>query len=577
MALDAAGMRVIYIAPNHDIIEENVDHSTFRNYTFLHLHGREKCCLVPEYKKLAKQGLDISSLCESCSFLNEPCQYKTTYERAYRERPNLGLCHAHINNFLPRFLDTVTGPNRTIKDDYDCIIIDENPIGVFNQQKQLSMERLVQLREVFQIVNIEDEFIQILNEFGKELLDYNAIRRINLGHLKEIEVNKRYTKRLAKAITDGVITQVPPDIISFLFSMWKYMTEDNVRYMIYKTNNIINLTFFNSNPLDLGMKIIGLDGTASKIVWDHMLHDNLVEGETLFRIDNTYCFDPDNNGYSMAYQCNGARYPISSWRRSEETAKRLCEYFDLIAAQSEGKVLMIGTQFVNNKVGKYMTAKNIDFAKYYNLRSFNKYYKECDTVIIACEPNIPPDKMESCMALSGWDYETWRRIYTEEEMLQAIGRLRANIGITPSGRIRNVPLKVYIFPSTGIKQYCELCKKTYSREVMRCDCGQLLQYTPTLLPEARLISLYKIKTMEIFGKEFIDDDQLMRVKILCACPTNPYKLYDGSISKRKLQNKFDNLVEDGSIEHEKGGLYKLTRKGFNQLPQTEKETRQGSV
>jgi hypothetical protein len=577
MALDQAGMRVIYIAPNHEIIEENVDHSTFRNYSFLHLRGREKCCVVPEYKKLAKQGLDISSLCDDCAFCDGPCEYKSNYETAYRERPNIGLCHAHINTFLPRFLQTEITPGKLIRDEYDAIIIDENPIGVFMQQKQATTDKLLYLIEVGQACNLEPTILEILNEFLRPTLDYDRIRRIRLLNLKEVEVTKRYTKRLAEKMRDGTIQTVPIDLINFLFRMWENMTEDNIEHMIYKQNDKLNLNYFNSNPLDLGVKIIGLDGTASKIVWDHMLHTSLVEGDTLYRIDNTYCYDKANNCYSLAYQCGGARYPISSWRRSKETAVHLCKLFDKIAAlDKSGKVLIVGTYYINSLINKYLKAKNVQFAKYYNLRSFNKYYKECDTVIIACEPNIPPDKMETCMALSGWDYETWHRIYTEEEMLQAIGRLRANIQVTPNGRQRSLPLKVFIFPSTGVKGYCPVCNKYYDRGTVRCSCGKLLVNTPTLLPEARLITNSKIQEMDIFGN-IIDDDQLLRQRILSACPTNPFTFYNGDVSRRKLQNRFNIMVEEGLIEHVKGGLYQLTRKGFDSLPQAEKEARQGGI
>jgi len=521
-----------------------------------------------------KAGLEIGSICEECPFLRDPCAYRSDYEKAYRDRPNLAITHAHINTFLPRFLNTDVGDHK-IRDEYDVIIIDENPIKVFSLEKRLSLGDLEQLRQIYMMTGMDQVLIDLVNELLKGELDYTALMRLPLRTLKEIELNKKFIKRLMEHSED-LGTMLPKDIISFMFRIYERATADNLPFMVYKHEGYINLAYFNEYPLNLGVKIIGLDGTASKLVWDQMLHDELIEGDTLYRIDNSYTFDPDNGCYAISYQLSGARYPIFSFKQKGDLLpKKLSAQFDIIAKQTTANVLIVATKEVYRRINKYMVTKNHEFANYYNLRSFNRYYKTCDTVILACEPNPPKEKIQSSVALSGWSNAVWRLIYTEEEMLQAVGRLRANVPITTQGRIRSLPLHVYIFPSTGVKAFCS-CGMIYEKETKRCVCGQNLMLKPTLLKEARLIKLGKIDETDKYGRDYLDDDECLRRDILKSCPTSPSKYSGGSISRTRIRSRFKYLLEEGLIEYEKLGTYKLTQRGFEQLSQSEKENRHDS-
>ena len=84
---------------------------------------------------------------------------------------------------------------------------------------------------------------------------------------------------------------------------------------------------------------------------------------------------------------------------------------------------------------------------YYNLRSRNEYYEDCDTCIITHEPNIPPLQMDIMKNVVGWDAELLRELMTRSEIKQAIGRIRQNIKKTPHGRKRKL-VEVYILPGT---------------------------------------------------------------------------------------------------------------------------------
>ena len=122
---------------------------------------------------------------------------------------------------------------------------------------------------------------------------------------------------------------------------------------------------------------------------------------------------------------------------------------------NEVKVLVCCTYRIQKLLEKRLKKEkisNVEFATFYNLRSRNSYYENCDTCVVFHEPNIPPFQTEIIKNVLGFDYDTIMLIHREDEMKQAIGRLRQNIPITPQGREREKNREIFIFSSTGYKK-----------------------------------------------------------------------------------------------------------------------------
>lgn len=537
--LDSNYYRIIYTAPSHDIIEENITNSTFRNYSFLHLKGRDKVCTrKSELDVYIKSGFDLRFFCKQCGFRYTTCSYEHDIQKAYRETPNLALSHAHIQSFLPDFLETGIGDHK-IRDNYDLLIIDENPIKCFINELSLSRSEVFHIRDILLRMNNTDyePLLELVTELTLDILDYDRILSVDITEIKLIPFLERYITVVNDMNERGELETLPNGrFFNFIFEI---LTSRNVRrniqHMIYYRDRYLNLSYFNRDALELGLRIMALDGTANKIVWDRLLKTDV----EIFRIDDTY---------TKAFQLTGGRYPISSWKKFGSTAPvRLSSIIDDISKTRKRDVIVCGTKFVCKMALQLMKTKNHMFANYYNLRSKNSFWKQCDTVILACEPNPPQEKINACVTLSGWPENVWRIIYREEEMLQAIGRIRQNIEEDPMKNKREDRI-VIILPSTGVDK---------SRNMS------------ILLPEAELVTVKQL--LGIFNSQ---DFTTLEHRILTLMPTNISKCCISLNMKKSLIHRiFIHCVRKGYIEETKRGQYKLTSSGFGRLPQAEKEAR----
>jgi len=543
-AIDKAALRWIYVGPTHKVIDSNIKRSKLRNFSYVHMEGRERLCVQPELKALAKQGINISSFCEECGFNGNACKYNQQQQDAIRKMPNLAITHAHIQNFLPRFLDIEVGSG-TIRDNYDVIIIDENPITCFLKEKTLLRREVGYLRDCLTMSRMDPLLIRIVELLYSEDLDYDTLRTLPIDTLNPMMVNTRFSNAIADLYQRGDIEEIPVNIFPFIFEIYNRMMHSPLDQMIYYRQGILNLTYFRPNALDLGLRIIGLDGTANEAVWHHMLDRDDFE---IFNIDYQYV---------NAYQLNGGHYPIMSWRRKNSTIpETLCSLVDKIAETKTRKVLFVGTKAVNRKAKRLLKSKNIEFAVYYNLRSRNEFYEKSDTIILGVEPNPPQEKIICCVTLSHWDESIWRRIFREEEMLQAIGRLRQNIDTLEDGTVRE-KMEVFILPSTGVIE----------SEIK----WEGLHYS-TLLPEAQVLSKTNLVDMldnvGHYDKKFLHENI-----ILTACPISMSRfMVDYGVKRRLAEKYFKYMVKHGLIRRWKK-QYEITERGRSKLTIEEKHTR----
>jgi len=457
-AIEDRGDTWIYLAPFHTVIDENLRFSTIRNYNYIHLKSRAKVCLIPDYKRIAKDRIDIRPICEnSCPLKDTTCPYYITKRELFSNPCSWAGVHHHLKDFVGAFFKCFV-ENQPMRKYYDVMIIDENPINVLFENELADAESLAVLRDLIVVFNLNHKdneriitFLNFLitNFSGRGGLNYEDLIRLFQG------INWRtfydiYQEYLVEELRlDHLeLSDIPRDYIKIFSVMQHKVNQDNVRYMFVKKNaspytrkRYHFMVFNNTSLLECPIKIIGLDGTANARIWESITERNASILQRRYIYKNIYQLK--GQGY--------ARYPLSSWIRNSElthSGKRLSEMIELICnRRKSGKVLIVCTKALQRHLTTQLKSKNILFCNYYYLRSRNDFYEICDTVILTCEPNIQEFQIDCFSHLSNWDKEIWRQVFTQEEMVQAVGRIREDRETTTTGRTRK-NREIYIFPHT---------------------------------------------------------------------------------------------------------------------------------
>ena len=225
-------------------------------------------------------------------------------------------------------------------------------------------------------------------------------------------------------------------------------TDENIEYMLVKKNaspynkkKYHFMAFDNSSLLDCPIKIIGLDGTANPTIWE------AITSRRASILERPYVY----KNIRQLRGVSNARYPLSSWIRHGEITSsglKLCKMIDNICFKKKKPVLVACTKPLQPFIYANTTADNIMFCNYYYVRSRNDFFEKCDTIILACEPNIQEFQIRCFSRLSNWNVEVWREVFTQEEMIQTVGRIREDIDTTVLKRRRD-PREIFIFPFTS--------------------------------------------------------------------------------------------------------------------------------
>jgi len=341
---------------------------------------------------------------------------------------------------------------------YDVMIIDENPINVLFENEVANGEELAQLRDMILYLNLDHPDVNvcisllnhlITNFVGKQPIYYPELlalfTRPNYG-----EIYEEYQSKIIDELRFNRIAldSVPKEFLPLFNIMRSSITDMNIEYMIVKKNaspynkkKYHFMTFDNSSLLECPIKIIGLDGTANPTIWE------AITSRRASILERSYV-------YKNIIQLRGisdARYPLSSWVRHGKITSsglNLCKLIDAICKKKKAPVLVACTKPLQYHIYTNTIAKNIMFCNYYYVRSRNDFYEKCDTIILACEPNIQQFQIECFSKLSNWNTEIWREVFTQEEMIQTVGRIREDIGITILKRRRD-SREIFIFPYTN--------------------------------------------------------------------------------------------------------------------------------
>lgn len=535
----------IYLAPFHTVVSENLELSPFRRFEYHHLKSRAKLCLIPDYKALAQRYINIRPVCENnCPLKDSTCPYYEIKRKLLEDPTNWAGVHHHLPEFLQDFFDMWI-QRRPMYSYYDVLIIDENPINVLFDNETANAEQLAGVRDMIIRLNVQhphrnrvERFLNYLIEKFPGNIKLNYDELFPLIHYTDFRAfYETYQQALVDSILLGIIQihELPRDYLDLFSKMERYITQDMLPSMIIKrggsayTRKAYYFMYFNNRALlDCPIpKIIGLDGTANIELWETIV------GREASILDRGY-------RYNNLYQLTDGRYPLSTWirkRKITSSGLRLINLMNSIISKKRSKVLIVCTKPMQPYIEKNLMPKllgKVVFGNYYYLRSRNDFYESCDTVILACEPNLPEFQIESFVQLSGWDIELWRKVFTEEEMIQAIGRIREEKDMVFSRRREK--REVYILSNVPLFE-----------ESHRLEYFDLLEFIKTgrVLGNIQQIEMFKLLSL------IPDNDHILKTKL----KQNARKL-------RMYGKKFDDLYY---MLEEKGFINQDGRKGIQRI------------
>lgn len=388
----------------------------------------------------------------------EGCPYYEAKRELFNNPQNWAGVHHHITEFLADFLYSLDPNEITNHLHYSVLIIDENPISVLFVNEKGDATQLAEVRNMIEKLNLDSdeakackEFLDflIINFIANTDIDYNKLYKL-FSAVDFRTLYEEYQIEIIDRVIDGQMSpeEIPREYLVWFDRIQKHASRAKIENMIVKreasgyTKKHYYFMCFEETVLhNLPFKVIGLDGTANVEIWESIIG----EKSSLFYIP----YD-----YKNIYQLNSGEYPLSSWVEPfnfelRSTGRRLCNLIDLISQRKKNKVLICSSSALKESIMKECKSNNLIYGYFYYLRSRNDFYQTADTVIIANQPNIPEFQLECFSNLSSWDGETWRQVFTDEEMVQGVGRIRFDIPeVLETHRMRE-KREIYIFPSKG--------------------------------------------------------------------------------------------------------------------------------
>jgi len=531
----------MYFSPTHRVIEGNIELSTVTNFhDVIHLQSRKNLCLSKEYRKLAKENINITPFCENfCSLRDTKCPYYQNL-RTIREMP---VCIAGVHAHIPTLMQSLLyekWERRCLFNYYNVIVIDEFPLSSIYNQLPISKIDIDYARDILEMTDINTNESHVLRVILDQLslatgnieIKYNKIIRVlSMKALNFDNFLERYDSELLNLITKKRIRKPPKEIFHFLIQIYKKRpTPPELRWMIYKTadsqwhRGMIHLTTSNLDSFrSLPIKVIALDGTADLPTWKSVLGDDCT----------SITFDIE---YKNTYQMIGARNPTSTIIQNNQLTSsglKLARLLVSICKSKDKKVIVCCSKRIQQPLKIFLRQNRVTnyiFATFFNLRSRNEYYEKADTCVIFHEPNIPPFQAQIIKNILEWDEAIIIKVHREDEMKQGIGRTRQNIPITPRGRKRGMR-EIFIFPSNNFKRLVPEARfmlyddmLSYARGGKRRlffdNLNKVLQsktFTKTELQNALSLSRNRINHI----LDVMEKDEIVRVewgKIVCLKP-----------------------------------------------------------
>lgn len=433
----------VYLAPRHDIIDQN-----FRGFNVPHLMSRNRfldddkrvplCLLARENDhliELIKKGkIDMSSMCNSCRHRSE-CDYWVNKRIIEMDGTSWHGVHAHLNSFMEKHLE--------LEKDYDLLVIDENPFNsLFKSHRVDGFQELNKTRDIVTRGIEGDESILDLVTAMELMLKKQPPEKYFDRAIEHSSTIDKFVPSYNEVIRTLAGTMPASRFPSYNFILTmvdiisKAPTIEYLRKRIvsirYRGNYIQLMSYDNSIFTRLEIPTILLDATAKKTVIQSIFGP-------------TWSIEPileDPWRYRNVTHCKGCgEFYKVSWERILANFMMGKNPFQLVATKriclnSPRGVLFIAQKEICEGVRRYLENENgITNARFlwpYGLTSDNKYWEDCDVVVLLNRPMPPRVILEMYSEISGLPASEITYIFVESEIIQAIGRIRqSNSTTTP--------------------------------------------------------------------------------------------------------------------------------------------------
>lgn len=434
----------IYLAPRHDVITDNFwkkgsayPHLKARS-RFLDKEKREPYCLLakhdPKIADLLRAGkIDVSTRCRGCDYFPK-CDYWKTRQVVELTNTSWMGVHAHIPTYLTAHFKE--RPAST----YDLIIIDENPfMGMFEEEVISHPGALESIRRIIVYNELENAGFMEEAIKGLEMMLVNGPSDKYLERAMEL-AKKEDTRSFISDYNDSVVDadrlpfkNIPPyslvKLITGIFNKSDSLDSLSKRLRVdtYRGRKVRLMDYHGDSLRDIGVPMIILDATASVSIWETLL------GKSHYMVPPI--IDKWRHRH-VTHFVGGGEFYKTTWEKKLQgdcsigikVLKRLCMI-------SPSGVLMTGHKAILDKILKRLESEGITNARaiwHYGLTSDNNFWENCDTIVVTSKPMIPPIAKEMYSGLTGLVPGQLDYIFTESEIMQAIGRVRQPLTQTSS-------------------------------------------------------------------------------------------------------------------------------------------------
>jgi hypothetical protein len=430
----------IYLAPRHEVI---IDNFLKEHMAFPHLMSRSRflekakvtpyCLLArndPRIADLLRQGkIDVASRCKTCQYYKD-CDYWQTRQIIELSNTSWFGVHAHIPSYLgSHFLERD-------RNTYDLVIIDENPFqSLFSEQIVSNPSTTRMIDDVINYNEIpESQFmVEALIGMRMNLVDGPSVKHYE----KALELAKKEkVEKFLSGYNDAIINSanlpyknMPNyDLVKTVTQIFQKSTsiEDlgrRLRLDKWQHPKIRLMDYNGESMKAIRTPMIILDATANVSIWQTLLGSGYLMQPPVF--------DKWKHRY-VTHFVGGGEFFKSTWEKKLKDGEDPLGYkiIKRLCLVSPNGVLMTGHKGVLEKIIKKLADDGISNAHaiwHYGLTSDNNYWEKCDTIAVVSKPVIPPVAKEMYSTLTGLLPEHLDYIFTESEIMQAIGRVRQAI------------------------------------------------------------------------------------------------------------------------------------------------------
>jgi len=452
----------IYLVNNHDVAKEQIEKNPVLN-DITHIESRNRLCIVEEYKNLNKKyKINIKHFCKECPH-NSYCEYYERMRDIQDNRQSWVGVHHHLGGLANSYVE---------KNDVDAVVIDEYFIESLYKETQIHYRNVLDTTGLLTQMVISPERDLILNilqqfSFGiqndivdnrsvyKKIINYYTYEGSNSKLKLFVEEYEKFQIEIYET-THTAFRNVVSNLIYSIINIYKhykpfsdpdYLKYINLVYQIIeneKTRKHLSIAYFDLEALDLPCKVIILDATTPANFYQYVFNKKI----------KTIKNDIEIN--SKIYQLKTAKFVMKTLDNPKSFDK-LAELVKLIVEKHNEEVLCVSRIKYKKRIKEINP--NLISTDHYPLKASNKY-EHLNNVILFGTPESRRDVLKRKAALLNYDEDKYHYVLRENEMLQALHRIR------PAEKtFKNIQTNIHLLTSVdlGFKNSVRLTLSQYKR------------------------------------------------------------------------------------------------------------------